>query len=94
MSAQLYDTGAPAAGKKVYDAVQHVIAAKKLLAQAFESAVYASNAGANGAALETNVDFGVAAGGGAAFYTALQSLITNLNTVTEQQCADFDGSGQ
>ena len=52
-----------------------------------------SSGGASPALLDNSVEFGVATGQGAAFYTALNNMKSNLATITAAVVADLDMGG-
>lgn len=96
MAYMAYDHDSATGGKLLSDAVDLIIRAKQLLLQAYVVAGTTTSYGANGAALETDQDFHVATGKGAALWSALVAMRTNLDNVTELALADLQriDSGQ
>lgn len=77
-------------GKLLATAVDHISQAQYLIGRAKSMADAASAGGATPAMLEGGTEFGVGSGAGSTFYTALQALRTNVNTVTAASIADLD----
>jgi len=80
-------------GKMVAEAADHISKAQDLLARAKSLADSVSGGGVTPAALEGSAEFGVVAGQGSNFYTAIGNMKTNAATVSDSALADIDQGG-
>ena len=80
-------------GVMVAEAVDHIAKAQYLLARAKTLADAITAGGTVAANLESSPEFGVAVGGGQAFYDAVSTMKANAATVTAASIADIDQGG-
>lgn len=88
-----YSASAAVGGHLVYDAARYVIAAQQAINRAVALANAMTGGGATAANLENSPEFNVATGQGAAFYTAINDLKTNLASITSSALANLDQGG-
>ena len=88
-----YNASAPVGGIHVANAARYTIMAQEEIIRAVAIANEMTGGGVTPVNLEGATEFGLAAGQGATFYTALNNLKTNLATVTAAQLADLDAGG-
>ena len=89
----IYNASAPVGGVHVFNATRYTILAQQEINRAVAIANEMTGGGATPANLEGTVEFNVAVGEGAAFYTALNGLKTNLAAISAAQLADLDQGG-
>ena len=80
-------------GKMKAEAVDHIRKARDLLTRASALANSITAGGVTPALLESSAEFGVAAGQGASFYTALNNMKTNAAAISDAAIADVDQGG-
>jgi hypothetical protein len=88
-----YDPSAPIGGIHVANAIRYTILAKQEIARAINIANEMTGVGVTPVNLEGSVEFGVAAGQGAAFNTILTALNNNLIAIPADKLADLDAGG-
>ena len=76
-------------GADVATAVAYILRAQQLLLQAKGLMNSVSSGGTVNANLETSGDFGVAAGQGSVFYTAVNNMQANLAAITTAAVSDL-----
>ena len=80
-------------GAHVANAARYAIMAQNEINRAVAVAASVTGFGATPINLEGSSEFGVNAGQGAAFYSAITTLQTNLNAITSAQLAVLDAGG-
>ena len=80
-------------GIMVAEAVDHIAKAQALLSRAKSLADSITGGGVTPESLEASPEFGVAAGLGDEFYSAIAAMKTNAATVTVASIADIDMGG-
>ena len=88
-----YNAGSAMGGAHVANAARYIIAAQNELNRAVAVAASITGFGVTPANMEGGTEFAVPAGQGAAFYSAITTLQTNLNAITAAQLAALDAGG-
>ena len=88
-----YNAGSPTGGVHVGNAARYAIMAQNEINRAVAVAASITGFGATPANIEGSTEFAVPAGQGAAFYSAITTLQTNLNAITSAQLAALDAGG-
>jgi hypothetical protein len=88
--ARITFSSATIGGKMVAEGVDHIRKGRECLERAVALANSISAGGATPALLESSVEFNVAVGQGAEFYTAVNGMKVSAATVTDSAIADID----